>query len=87
MLSCQNWPIGICTWSLGNDIKVLEKVMNASGISHIHLSLDPALSSENRGYLNAVKKHQWQPTATMICFTQEDYSTLETIKQTGGIVF
>ena len=86
MLSCQNWPIAICSWSLGNDMSVLAQVMDASGITHIHLSLDPALSSQNRGYLNAVEKHQWQPTATMIGFTQEDYSTLETIKQTGGIV-
>ncbi|SVB06596.1 uncharacterized protein METZ01_LOCUS159450, partial [marine metagenome] len=31
MLSCQNWPVGICTWSLGNDITVLEQVMIASG--------------------------------------------------------
>ena len=86
MLSCQNWPIGICTWSLKNDISVLEKVMSESGITHLHLSLDPELNSENTDYLKAVEKHQWQPTAAMIGFDHEDYSTLETIRNTGGIV-
>ena len=86
MLSCQNWPVGICTWSLGNDITVLEQAMIASGMTHLHLSLDPALSADNRDYLNSIEKNQWQPTASMISFSQEDYSTLETIKKTGGIV-
>ena len=86
MLSCQNWPVGICTWSLGNDITVLEQAMIATGMTHLHLSLDPVLSADNRDYLNCIEKNQWQPTASMIGFSQEDYSTLETIKNTGGIV-
>ena len=86
MLSCNKWPIGICGWSLQNDIPLIAKLMNESGMSHLHLSLDPALSSTNRDYLDTIEKHKWQPTAAMIGFAQEDYSTLETIKQTGGIV-
>ena len=30
MLSCHVWPIGICTWSLQNEIPELESVMNES---------------------------------------------------------
>ena len=56
MLSCQNWPVGICTWSLGNDITVLEQAMIASGMTHLHLSLDPVLSGDNRDYLNSIEK-------------------------------
>ena len=86
MLSCHIWPIGICSWSLKNEIPDLEQVMNESGITHLHLSLDPELNSENSEYLKTIQKHQWQPTAAMIGFDQEDYSTLESIRETGGIV-
>ena len=86
MLSCHIWPIGICSWSLKNETPDLEQVMNKSGITHLHLSLDPELSSENSEYLKTIQKHQWQPTAAMIGFDQEDYSTLESIRETGGIV-
>ena len=86
MLSCHIWPIGICSWSLKNEIPDLEQVMNESGITHLHLSLDPELNSGNSEYLKTIQKHQWQPTAAMIGFDQEDYSTLESIRETGGIV-
>ena len=86
MLSCHIWPIGICTWSLKNEIPNLENVMNESGITHLHLSLDPQLNNENSEYLKTIQKNQWQPTAAMIGFDQEDYSTLESIRETGGIV-
>jgi L-ribulose-5-phosphate 3-epimerase len=69
-----------------NDITEMAKLMADVGISHTHLALGPALEPNGRMYLNAVKKQGWQLTATMIGFGQEDYSTLETIRQTGGIV-
>ena len=86
MLSCHVWPIGICTWSLQNEIPELESVMNESGITNLHLSLDPELNNENSEYLKTIEKNGWQPTAAMISFDQEDYSTLESIRETGGIV-
>ena len=86
MLSCHVWPIGICTWSLQNEIPELESVMNESGITNLHLSLDPELSNENSEYLKTIQKNQWQSTAAMIGFDHEDYSTLESIRETGGIV-
>ena len=60
--------------------------MNETGITHLHLSLDPELNNENSEYLKTIQKNQWQPTAAMIGFDQEDYSTLESIRETGGIV-
>ena len=86
MISCQNWPIGVCSWSLGNDTEVLTKLMNISGIVHLHLSLDPALVGGNMNYLETIRKNQWELTASMISFPQEDYSSLESIKNTGGII-
>ena len=86
MLSCHNWPIGVCSWSLQNKIPDLESVMNESGITNLHLSLDPELNNENSEFLKTIQKNRWQPTAAMIGFDQEDYSTLESIRETGGIV-
>ena len=86
MIACQQWPIGICGWSLKNDVSLLAKLLDLTGMTHLHLSLDPDLDSDNRDYLDAIEEQQWQPTATMIGFAQEDYSTLDSIRQTGGIV-
>ena len=86
MISCQNWPIGVCSWSLRNDTEVLKKIMNISGMMHLHLSLDPVLTENNTNYLKTIEKNQWELTASMISFPQEDYSTLESIKKTGGII-
>ncbi len=86
MIACQQWPIGICGWSLKNDVSLLAKLLDLTGMTHLHLSLDPDFDSDNRDYLDAIEEQQWQPTATMIGFAQEDYSTLDSIRQTGGIV-
>ena len=86
MISCQNWPIGVCSWSLKNDIEVLKKIMDASEMSHLHLSLDPALVEDHRSYLKTIEENQWEVTASMISFPQEDYTSLESIKKTGGII-
>jgi sugar phosphate isomerase/epimerase len=55
-------------------------------ISHIHLALAPAFAADGRAYLDAIENQGWQIAATMVGFAQEDYSTLETIRLTGGIV-
>ena len=60
--------------------------MAETGISHIHLALAPVFSPAGKAYLDDIKRQGWQLTATMIGFPQEDYSTLESIKKTGGIV-
>ena len=82
-MKCRNWPVGICSWSLRTDITGVAKAMNKLGIEHVHLGIRPAV--ENAGVLSAIEKQDWIITSTMIDFPQEDYSTLESIKVTGGI--
>jgi sugar phosphate isomerase/epimerase len=82
MIQCLNWPIGVCSWSLGNDFEKVE----ASGVDCVHLALAPAIADNGSQYLAAAAKSKLTVTATMINFPQEDYSTLESIKATGGIV-
>jgi sugar phosphate isomerase/epimerase len=43
------------------------------------------LGADGDDYLTAVQKQNWTVSATMIDFPQEDYSTLESIKVTGGV--
>ena len=86
MKRCGKWPIGVCSWSLKNNTDKLAELMAETGISHIHLALAPAFSTAGKAYLDEINRQGWQLTATMIGFPQEDYSTLESIKKTGGIV-
>jgi L-ribulose-5-phosphate 3-epimerase len=81
-MKCFDWPIGVCSWSLGNDF---EKIA-AAGVDCVHLAIAPALADNGSPYLANVAKSKLKITATMINFPQEDYSTLESIKATGGIV-
>ncbi len=84
-MKCGDWPVGVCSWSLRTDIAGVADAMKKIGIEHVHLAVRAAV--ENGGeYLEAVQKQSWTISATMIDFPQEDYTTLETIKVTGGIV-
>jgi L-ribulose-5-phosphate 3-epimerase len=82
MTQCLDWPIGVCSWSLGNDF---EKIAE-TGVDCVHLAIAPALANNGNQYLAKGAKSKLKITATMINFPQEDYSTLESIKRTGGIV-
>jgi len=86
MIKCGNWPIGVCSWSLQQDITSIAESMRKLGTDHIHLAVRPALQQGGDDYLAEVRRQNWTISATMIDFPQEDYSTLETIKLTGGIV-
>ena len=79
---CLDWLVGVCSWSLGND---LDKIAVA-GVDCVHLAIAPAITDNGSQYLAKVAKSKLKITATMINFPQEDYSTLESIKATGGIV-
>jgi sugar phosphate isomerase/epimerase len=59
--------------------------MKKIGLTHVHLAVGPALEEGGDKYLEAVKAQDWTISSTMIGFPQEDYSTLETIKVTGGV--
>lgn len=79
------WNIGVCSWSLQAGVDKIAEVMKQIGIDHIHLAVGPALEGD-AGYLDAVKAQGWKISSTMIGFPQEDYSTLDSIKITGGVV-
>jgi sugar phosphate isomerase/epimerase len=59
--------------------------MNKIGINHVHLGVRAALGAGGNDFMRAVQNQNWTISATMIDFPQEDYSTLDSIKVTGGI--
>jgi len=83
-MKCKKWPVGVCSWSLQTDIAGVAEAMNKIGLEHVHLGVRPAI--EDPDVLSRIRSQDWSITATMIDFPQEDYSTLEAIKITGGIV-
>lgn len=80
------WNIGVCSWSLQTGVTEVADAMKKIGINHIHLAVGPALGDGGKEYLDSVKQQDWVISSTMIDFDQEDYSTLDTIKATGGVV-
>lgn len=73
--------LGICTWSLQNDLERVTHVMQKGQLRWLHLDVSVA-----EMFLPAIEKHGWNISSTMVNFPQEDYSTLESIRKTGGIV-
>ena len=85
MQKCGKWPISVCSWSFRKGIDEIGAVMTALGLEHINLAIAPALGSDGEAYLEAVKRQNWTISAGMMNFDYEDYTTLDTIKVTGGI--
>ena len=86
MKKCYSWPVGVCSWSLHNDFEQINDLMKALDIQHLHLDLRPVCIEQSAGYIQEIQKQNWIISSTMIGFPQEDYSSLETIRKTGGIV-
>ncbi|HKJ69604.1 MAG TPA: sugar phosphate isomerase/epimerase family protein [bacterium] len=86
MVTVGNWPVGVCTWSLQLEIEEVVQALDDLGVRHVHLAVGPAVETGGDEYLDVVRQQDWIITSTMIDFPQEDYSTLESIKRTGGIV-
>ncbi|OHB56776.1 MAG: xylose isomerase [Planctomycetes bacterium GWF2_42_9] len=82
----QIWPIGICSWSLGEGLEDVIAAMKSLQLKHIHLSLNPAIDNSQNEYIKNVMRQKWNISATMVAFPQEDYSTIAAIRQTGGIL-
>lgn len=80
----EKFPISVCTWSLRKGIAEVCDILDALGVDGMHLALGPALGGDD-SYLEAVKASGKRISATMLAFRWEDYSTLETIRRTGGI--
>lgn len=85
-MKCRKWDIGVCSWSLKTEIDNVARTMKEIGIDHVHLEIGPALEEGGRNYLSFARQQDWIISSTMIAFPQEDYSTLNTIKITGGVV-
>ena len=86
MIKCNDWPVGLCSWSLRGDIEAVAEAMRRLKIEHVNLAVESALGTGAGAYIKTVRQQAWTISATMINFPQEDYSTLQNIKRTGGIV-
>jgi len=85
-MKCKDWPVGVCSWSLRTDVPGVAKAMKELGLRHVHLGIRAAVEDSSGKVLDTITSQEWTITSTMIDFPQEDYSTLETIKVTGGVV-
>lgn len=83
---CGNWPLAVCTWSLRADVATTIAAVRQVGLDRINLALKPALDDGGEAYLDAISVSGLAISATTIGFPQEDYTSLETIRATGGIV-
>lgn len=97
MAGVENGRIGVCSWSYQRPLKDVAAEMAKIGVKGIDLALGPFIAPDNRHGVAeddaalAFAKEQfasgaWKLFATMISFPQEDYTTLESIRRTGGVV-
>ncbi len=85
-MRCKQWPVGVCSWSLRTDVPGVAQAMKESGLEHVHLGIRAAVEDDSGKVLDTIQAQDWIITSTMIDFPQEDYSTLDSIKVTGGVV-
>jgi sugar phosphate isomerase/epimerase len=89
--------VGVCSWSWRKPLKEVAALMEKGGVKGIHLALGPFIHPDGRHgdaaeaddwafVKEQVSSGRWNLMSTMIGTVGEDYSTLETIKKTGGIV-
>lgn len=89
--------VGVCSWSWHASIAGIAEEMKSADVKGIHLALNPFIHTDGR-HGNAeetsawelvkakVASGEWVVMATMIGMVGENYSTLQTIRETGGIV-
>ena len=89
--------LGVCSWSFCLPMDAVAAEMKKMGLKNINLALQPFLEGDERhgkaegaGARERVERRlaagEWRITSTMISFNHEDYTTLDTIRKTGGIV-
>ena len=89
--------VGVCSWSWQLPMAEVAAKMDRLGVKGIHLALGPFIAPDGRHgaaegaeawafVKGKVARGEWKLLSTMIGMVGEDYSTLETIKQTGVIV-
>ena len=89
--------VGVCSWSWRQPMKQVAVEMAKADVKGIHLALGPFIAPDNRHgaaegaevlafVKDKVSRGEWVLMSTMVAMVGEDYSTLETIRKTGGIV-
>lgn len=82
--------IGVCSWSFrGNDPAQLVAKVRELGLDHLQLGLNGPLSLDEQGrarYLQTLRDSGLVITAGMIGFPGEDYSSIASIRQSGGFM-
>ena len=89
--------VGVCSWSWRLPIRNVAVQMDKAGVKGIHLALGPFIAPDERhgsaedaatwAFVKAkVASGEWKIMSTMVAAVGEDYTTLDTIKKTGGIV-
>ena len=71
----------ICSWSLKNDLSRVSSTLQNTGLSCLHLDV-----SAIETFKDAILDKGWTVNCTMVSFPQEDYTTLDTIRTSGGIL-
>src|SRR5438270_10305776 len=80
--------LAVCSWSLQpTDPKDLVKKLKATGIARIQLALDPLRQTPAKWnpVIDLFKREKITILSGMFGCVGEDYSTLESIRLTGGI--
>lgn len=80
------WPLSVCSWSLRYDPDGVTRAMAELGLRQVNLALKPAFAKNGADYLAAVRRQAWTLSAATIGFFHEDYTSLDSIRATGGIV-
>ena len=81
--------IAVCDWSIrGRSVVETVQCVKALGLEHVHLALSPLVKHDHLACDEAIT--QWkasglQFTAGMIGFDREDYTSIESIRRTGGL--
>ena len=81
--------LAVCSWSLQpQNPKQLAEQMRQIGLNHLQIALDPIRENPDAwGHLGDFARNAgWQFVSGMFGCVGEDYTTMETIRQTGGIV-
>ena len=89
--------VGVCSWSWRLPMKEVAAQMDRAGVKGVHLALGPFIAPDERHgaaegadawafVKGKVERGEWKVMSTMIGFVGEDYTTLESIRTTGGIV-
>ena len=80
--------IGVCSWSLrAEDPRVLAARVAEVGVRFVQLALDPLVQGawKREAVAAALEERGVRIRSGMMGTKGEDYSTLETIKETGGV--